>query len=117
MIAVAHSAITIIIDGICRCEVEASLTETSNLEIVFHPRGSSDDDAMFCHEQAAVIAEVINEDSSVSSSSFQFAVAASTAPRSITTASPTTDPSGAGTLTGLSLLTLSIAAALIAMFL
>ena len=84
----------IIIIGICSCEVEASLTETSNLhvEIVFHPRGSSDDDAMFCHEQAAVIAEVVNEDSSVSSSSFQFAVAASTAPRSTTTASPTTDP-------------------------
>ena len=32
--------------GICSCEVEASLTETSNLEIVFHPKGSSDDDTM-----------------------------------------------------------------------
>ena len=101
-----------------RCEVEASLTETSNLEIVFHPKGSSDDDVMFCHEQATVIANVINEDSSVSSSSFQFAVAASTAPRSTTTTSPgpSTDPNGAGTLSALSLLTLTVAAALIAVF-
>ena len=95
----------------CRCVVEASLTETNDLEIIFHARNSSNEaDATFCHEQVVAVAEVVNGDSSVSSPVFQFVAAASIGTRS------TTDPNGAGTLSALSLLALTIIAALVSVF-
>ena len=107
--------------------MEVSETATRNIEIILRPMRSPEQDAQYCHDQAESIARKVNNQTSDSSGSFQFLLAASTAPVITTTIipepspmpSPTpgvNEPGGAGSTAALSFLALALIAFMTVVF-
>ena len=80
-----------------RCELEASLTVSGNIQLVLSPRSDDEDDAEFCNAASERIAATINNLSLVPQSAqvpevLQFASAALAAPNTATTDATNTVP-------------------------